>query len=1166
MGKRFIGTKEEKMGFTHLHVHTEYSLLDGAARIRELVSRAKELGMDSLAITDHGNMYGAIAFYKECMKQGIKPIIGMETYVAPNSIYEKQGTRENGHLVLLCKNETGYKNLIKLSSIAFVDGFYYRPRIDYNLLEKHCEGLVCLSACLAGDIPQLLLMNRYDEARRLAKRLQGMFGDDFYIELQNHGIPEQLIVLPRLDALAKELGIKTVATNDIHYVRKEDAEAQDVLLCIQTGHFVDETNRMRMQADEFYLKSEEEMLRRMSGYEEAVRNTAEAAQKCSLTIEFGKRHLPGFTAPDGMTNEQYLRRLCTDGLRRRYGEPTKEHLERLEYELNVIISMGFVDYYLIVWDFIHFAKTHGIPVGPGRGSGAASIAAYAMGITDIDPIRYNLIFERFLNPERVSMPDFDVDFCYERRQEVIEYVKNKYGSDHVAQIVTFGTMAARGAVRDVGRVLRIPYQDVDRIAKLIPQEKDITLSRAAELVPELKNLCETDDSVKRLMMLAIKVEGLPRNTSTHAAGVVISSLPTMELVPLQRNDEAVTTQFTMTELEELGMLKMDFLGLRTLTVIRYCCEYIKQSGGTPPDFDNCNYDDKCVYDLISSGDTVGVFQLESGGMTHFMMQMKPTSLEDIIAGISLYRPGPMDQIPRYIECKQNPGAVKYETELLRPILNATYGCMVYQEQVMQIVRDLAGYSLGRSDLIRRAMSKKKHDVMAQERKNFIYGVEEDGVVKIDGALRRGVSKEAAEKIFDEMMDFASYAFNKAHAACYAVVAYRTALLKCLYPAEFMTALINSYLTAADRVSFYIYYCRKHGIRILPPDINRSEARFSVENGAVRFGLAAIRNVGEGAMNDVLEERSRGGAFSDFSNFLRRTSDGLNKRLLEGLIKAGCFDCFGVSRKYLTAHFEQEFTAAAAERKRLETGQLSLFDFGGDDGGSMMNTVSEADKADMKTEFELDILLRAEKEVLGVYVSGHPLMEYEAALSALTPCIELAEADGSGAIHDNQTVTAGGIIGSLRTRAVKSGAGLMAYAVLEDMSGSIEIAAFPSIYQKYASLIANDKCVAVRGRFSMREDRDNSILIDEIVPLQKGSKNAGEKRLALNFLSDALHLRNAAVELLHRFPGNTEVLFRDAATGKVLLAPRHCCVNCAEELLFELKRMLGEENVKIVRKK
>ena len=566
------------MGFTHLHVHTEYSLLDGAARIRELVSRAKELGMDSLAITDHGNMYGAIAFYKECMKQGIKPIIGMETYVAPNSIYEKQGTRENGHLVLLCKNETGYKNLIKLSSIAFVDGFYYRPRIDYNLLEKHCEGLVCLSACLAGDIPQLLLMNRYDEARRLAKRLQGMFGDDFYIELQNHGIPEQLIVLPRLDALAKELGIKTVATNDIHYVRKEDAEAQDVLLCIQTGHFVDETNRMRMQADEFYLKSEEEMLRRMSGYEEAVRNTAEAAQKCSLTIEFGKRHLPGFTAPDGMTNEQYLRRLCTDGLRRRYGEPTKEHLERLEYELNVIISMGFVDYYLIVWDFIHFAKTHGIPVGPGRGSGAASIAAYAMGITDIDPIRYNLIFERFLNPERVSMPDFDVDFCYERRQEVIEYVKNKYGSDHVAQIVTFGTMAARGAVRDVGRVLRIPYQDVDRIAKLIPQEKDITLSRAAELVPELKNLCETDDSVKRLMMLAMKVEGLPRNTSTHAAGVVISSLPTMELVPLQRNDEAVTTQFTMTELEELGMLKMDFLGLRTLTVIRYCCEYIKRSG------------------------------------------------------------------------------------------------------------------------------------------------------------------------------------------------------------------------------------------------------------------------------------------------------------------------------------------------------------------------------------------------------------------------------------------------------------------------------------------------------------------------------------------------------------------------------------------------------------
>ena len=1155
--------------FAHLHIHTEYSLLDGACRIDQLMERVKECGQTAIACTDHGVMYGCVQFYKAAKKAGIKPIIGCEVYVATRTRFDKVNKIDgNNHLILLCKNETGYKNLIKMVSAGFVEGFYSKPRVDKQLLEQYHEGLICLSACLAGEIPQAILAGDYERAKATALWYRELFGaENYYIELQDHGLKEDTAVLPQLIKLSRETGIPMAATNDAHYLRKEDAKMQSILLCIQTGKTIQDADRMEFQTDEFYVKTTDEMYELFSMVPEACANTAKIAEQCNFDFEFGHTKIPYYKAPDGMDNQAYFEKLCWDGLERRYGPDVPQaNIDRLKYEISVVKTMGYTNYYLIVWDYINFAKSQGIPVGPGRGSGAGSIAAYCVGITDIDPIRYNLIFERFLNPERVSMPDFDVDFCYERRQEVIEYVKNKYGSDHVAQIVTFGTMAARGAVRDVGRVLRIPYQDVDRIAKLIPQEKDITLSRAAELVPELKNLCETDDSVKRLMMLAMKVEGLPRNTSTHAAGVVISSLPTMELVPLQRNDEAVTTQFTMTELEELGMLKMDFLGLRTLTVIRYCCEYIKRSGGTPPDFDNCNYDDKCVYDLISSGDTVGVFQLESGGMTHFMMQMKPTSLEDIIAGISLYRPGPMDQIPRYIECKQNPGAVKYETELLRPILNATYGCMVYQEQVMQIVRDLAGYSLGRSDLIRRAMSKKKHDVMAQERKNFIYGVEEDGVVKIDGALRRGVSKEAAEKIFDEMMDFASYAFNKAHAACYAVVAYRTALLKCLYPAEFMTALINSYLTAADRVSFYIYYCRKHGIKILPPDINRSEARFSVENGAVRFGLAAIRNVGEGAMNDVLEERSRGGAFSDFSNFLRRTSDGLNKRLLEGLIKAGCFDCFGVSRKYLTAHFEQEFTAAAAERKRLETGQLSLFDFGGDDGGSMMNTVSEADKADMKTEFELDILLRAEKEVLGVYVSGHPLMEYEAALSALTPCIELAEADGSGAIHDNQTVTAGGIIGSLRTRAVKSGAGLMAYAVLEDMSGSIEIAAFPSIYQKYASLIANDKCVAVRGRFSMREDRDNSILIDEIVPLQKGSKNAGEKRLALNFLSDALHLRNAAVDLLHRFPGNTEVLFRDAATGKVLLAPRHCCVNCAEELLFELKRMLGEENVKIVRKK
>lgn len=959
------------MSFTHLHVHTEYSLLDGAARISDLVVTAKNLGMQSLAITDHGNMYGTIQFYKTCVKEGIKPIIGMEAYVAPQSISEKTGMRENAHLILLAKNETGYRNLIKLSSIAFVDGFYYRPRIDHQLLETYHEGLICLSACLAGEIPQLLLTNRYSEAQKIAQWYKDLFGEDYYIELQNHGLPEQLIVLPRLNELAKELGIKTVATNDVHYVRKDDAEAQDVLLCIQTGHFVDETNRMCMEAEEFYLKSEEEMRLRMFDYEESIDNTNEVAEKCNLKIEFGKRRLPGFIAPEGFKNPDYLKKLCNDGMYRRYSEPTQEHWDRLNYELEIINRMGFVDYYLIVWDFIRFAKSKGIAVGPGRGSGAASIAAYAMGITDIDPIKYNLTFERFLNPERVSMPDFDVDFCYERRPEVIEYVKNKYGSDHVAQIVTFGTMAARGSVRDVGRVLRIPYQEVDKLVKLIPQMKDMNLKTALEISTELKTLYDTDDHIKRLIDLSLKVEGLPRNTSTHAAGVVISSLPTMELVPLQRNDEAITTQFTMTEIEELGMLKMDFLGLRTLTVIRDCCNYIEEEGKTPPDFNNCNYDDPRVYEMICSGDTTGVFQLESAGMTQFMMQMKPESLEDIIAGISLFRPGPMEQIPRYLEGKHNKNSIEYKTELLRPILKNTYGCMVYQEQVMQIVCDLAGYSLGRSDLIRRAMSKKKHDVMEKERENFINGIVEDGVVKVDGALRRGVSREVAESIFDEMIDFASYAFNKAHAAGYAVLTYRTALLKCLYTVEFITALMNSYISDTDKIIGCIYYARKRNIKLLPPDINRSRAKFSVEKDSIRFGLAAIRNVGEAAIEELLNERSRKGEFINFSDFMRRVG-GMNKRLLEGLIKAGCFDSMGVSRMYLMANYENELTSANAERKRIETGQISFFDY----GETAKELVKEPDTAEMRKEFPLETLLTLEREVIGVYISGHPLMEYE----------------------------------------------------------------------------------------------------------------------------------------------------------------------------------------------
>ena len=1155
------------MSFVHLHVHSEYSLLDGACRIGQLVHAAKELGQEAVAITDHGVMYGVIDFYKAAKKEGIKPILGCEVYVAPRMRTDKthQLDAASNHLVLLCKNETGYQNLMKIVSDAFVTGFYTRPRTDFSVLERYHEGLICLSACLAGEVPQALLRGDYDAAKEVALRYKALFGEDYYIELQDHSLAEQRQILPALVRLAEECGIPLVATNDVHYIDKSDAQAQKVLMAVQMGKTLDDENALFFETEEFYLKSGAQMIELFGQYSGAIENTGRIAQQCNVEIEFGHLHLPVFQLPQGMVAADYLREQVKEGFAHRFPKGEDEAWQRIEFELATIEQMGFVDYFLIVWDFIRYAKEKGIAVGPGRGSAAGSLVSYCLGITDINPLKYNLIFERFLNPERISMPDIDIDFCFERRGEVIDYVADKYGRDHVAQIVTFGTMLARAAIRDTGRALNIPYGEVDTVAKLVPSELGMTLQHALEVSPQLRELRDQSPTVRNLLDMAGRLEGMPRHSSTHAAGVVITKEPLDSYVPLQKSDELLVTQYPMGTLEELGLLKMDFLGLRTLTLLQKASDMIRRH---TPDFtlEGTEPDDAAVYALFTKADTEGVFQFESAGMRAMLLGMKPTCFEDIVAAIALYRPGPMDSIPKYIENKSDPSRVTYASPLLRDILDVTYGCIIYQEQVMAIVRKLGGFSLGRADLVRRAMSKKKHDVMAQERKNFIYGVEEDGVVKIDGALRRGVSKEAAEKIFDEMMDFASYAFNKAHAACYAVVAYRTALLKCLHPAEFMTALINSYLTAADRVSFYIYYCRKHGIKILPPDINRSEARFSVENGAVRFGLAAIRNVGEGAMNDVLEERSRGGAFSDFSNFLRRTSDGLNKRLLEGLIKAGCFDCFGVSRKYLTAHFEQEFTAAAAERKRLETGQLSLFDFGGDDGGSMMNTVSEADKADMKTEFELDILLRAEKEVLGVYVSGHPLMEYEAALSALTPCIELAEADGSGAIHDNQTVTAGGIIGSLRTRAVKSGAGLMAYAVLEDMSGSIEIAAFPSIYQKYASLIANDKCVAVRGRFSMREDRDNSILIDEIVPLQKGSKNAGEKRLALNFLSDALHLRNAAVELLHRFPGNTEVLFRDAATGKVLLAPRHCCVNCAEELLFELKRMLGEENVKIVRKK
>ena len=1148
------------MSFTHLHVHTEYSLLDGAARINDLVKRAAELKMSSLAITDHGCMYGVIDFYNACKKNGVKPILGMEAYVSPNSIYDPPAARSHAHLILLCKNETGYKNLMKLSSIAFVDGFYYKPRIDYDLLEKHREGLICLSACLAGDIPQFLLNEQYDEAKKLALRMKNSFGEDFYIELQNHGIPEQMTVLPRLAALARELGIKTVATNDVHYVERDDAEAQDALLCIQTGHFVDETNRMKMEAEEFYLKSEEEMLNRFSGYEDAVYNTAEVAEKCCVEIELGGRHLPEFHSPEGMDNETYLRKLCNDGMIKRFGrEPAKEYVDRLEYEIGVISKMGFVDYFLIVWDFIHYAKTHGIPVGPGRGSGAASIVAYTLEITDLDPIKYNLLFERFLNPERITMPDIDVDFCYERRQEVIDYVVGKYGADHVAQIITFGTMAARAVVRDVGRVLRIPYNEVDKIAKLIPQMLKITLNQALEMVPELKQLYNENETYKKLIDLSLKLEGLPRHASTHAAGVVISSVPTMELVPLQRNEDSITTQYPMGTLESLGMLKMDFLGLRTLTVIHDCCEFIKQRGEEAPDFSKLGFDDRNVYKLISSGDTIGVFQLESAGMTNFMMQMKPDCFEDVIAGIALFRPGPMEQIPRYLEGKQDSSRITYAHDKLRPILGTTYGCMVYQEQVMQIVRDLAGYSYGRSDLIRRAMSKKKHDVMEKERVNFINGiVEEDGTISVPGAVRNGIPAETANKIFDEMTDFASYAFNKAHAACYAVVAYRTAYLKYHYPVEMMTALINSFIGSADKIADYIYYCRKRGIRILPPDINKSEPHFSVENGAIRFGLVAIRNVGEEAMASLLEERRKNGAFADFSDFLIRT-DGINKRMVEGLIKAGCFDGLGLTRLWLMNNYEDEMNAAAAEKKRRESGQLSLFDmFLGEEEAAALSVSRPSDGK----EFSMNELLSMEKESLGVYISGHPLMEYEATLRLMNmDCKRLSEADGASDLYDNERVSVAGILGGVRTRQTKNG-GLMAYGMIEDMTGQVEFAAFPTVFTKYRELFTADAPVKVTGRLSMREDKSNTIMVDELSPLEKAERY----RLYLRFNGTNSHKRERIVEVLKRYPGSHEVVFFDETTGKQQLAPRELSVSGSESLIEIAQNLLGRENVKFVKLK
>ena len=1142
--------------FVHLHVHTQYSLLDGAARITDLVAKAKELNMNALAITDHGAMYGVIDFYKACVSAGIKPIIGMETYVAPRSMEDRQGAREYAHLVLLAKNDIGYHNLMMLSSQAFLKGFYYKPRIDYDILDEYSEGLVCLSACLAGDIPTMLLEGRDDEAKALAQRLKAIFGEDFYIELQNHGLREQLEVLPKLNDLAKELHIKTVATNDIHYVNKADAEAQDILLCIQTNRFVDDENRMRMSADEFYLKSGDEMKKALFDYQDAIFNTREIADKCNVEIKFGERHLPEFKAPGGVDNETYLRELCLDGIKRRVPDAGQDVYDRIKYELDMIASMGFIDYFLIVKDFIDFARANDIVVGPGRGSGAGSMVAYCLGITGIDSIKYGLPFERFLNPERISMPDIDIDFCFERRQEVIDYVANKYGKDHVAQIITFGTLAARAAVKDVGRALRMPYAEVDRIAKLIPGELNMTLEHAMEVSHELRAQYESDQKMRKLIDLSKKLEGLQRHASTHAAGVVIAARPVSDYVPLQKNDEAITTQFSMNTIEELGLLKIDFLGLRTLTVIRDALKYIEQGGKPAPDLEGLQYDDQSVYDMISRGDTDGVFQLESGGMRRFLTQLRPDCLEDLMAGVSLYRPGPMKQIPRYVEGKHDSSKVKYLHPRLKPILQNTYGCMVYQDQVMRIVRDIAGYSMGRSDLVRRAMSKKKHDVMAKERHNFIYGIEEDGV---PGALKNGVSEATASQIFDEMMDFASYAFNKSHAAPYAVLAYRTAYLKLYYPVEYMTALVNSFLGNADKTAQYIYSIKQMGIKVLPPDINRSQARFSVEGGAIRFGLAAVRNVGEKAVDELIEERSINGSFLDFYDVVKRAPS-INKRMAEALIKVGAFDFSGSRRSQLVSAYEEIMDSASNDRRRRETGQISLFDM----------AIMAADANPYRElpdigEFQRRVILSMEKEMAGVYISGHPLEEFKPELDRLgITASQLSEQDETGAtaVEDGSYVRIGGIITSIRRKPTRSGNGLMGYGLLEDMTGMIEIVAFPSILEKYDSQLVQDNIVCIYGRFNARDEKGNSILIEEITPLVKTSETI---KLYLRFDCHDINLKRRVIDVLSRFPGNIPVILYDAGTQKQSIAPKDRYVNITDGFMEIMESMLGAGNVKLVKR-
>ena len=1066
--------------FVHLHIHSEFSLLDGANRIKDLPVRAKELGMDAMAITDHGVMYGAIDFYKACKKEGIKPIIGCEVYVAPRSRFDKEPNIDNkyNHLIILAKNNQGYKNLSKLVSLGFTEGYYYKPRIDLEILEKYHEGLIVLSGCLAGSVNQALLNGNYEKAEEIALWHKRVFGEDYYIEIQNNGIKEQVLANQRLIELARKLDIPLVATNDAHYLKKEDAYNHEVLLCIQTGKRMSDADRMRFDTDELYVKSPEEMIEYFRAFPDAIENTVKIAEKCNVEFEFGHTILPNYDVPSEYpTHFDFFRKLCDDGIKKRYGEnPSKEILDRAEYEISVIKKMGYVDYFLIVWDFIHYAKTHGISVGPGRGSGAGSIIAYAIEITDIDPMKYDLLFERFLNPERISMPDFDVDFSDTHRQEVIDYVSRKYGNSHVSQIITFGTMAAKMVIRDVARVLDVPYSEADTLAKMIPNELHITIKKALEENKELKEKYDTDETVKKVLDIAMGLEGMPRQASTHACGIVITKEPVDNYVPLYVRDGQISTQYIMTTLEELGLLKMDFLGLRTLTVIQDTIELVKQNRGIDVEFDKDMSDPK-VYKLWQEGKTCGIFQFESQGMTNFMKELQPDCLEDLIAGVSLYRPGPMDQIPRYIKGKKHPGHNEYTHPRLEPILNVTYGCMVYQEQVMQIVRDLAGYSLGRADLVRRAMGKKKLDVMAKEREIFIHGqVDENGNVVVPGCVRNGIDEESANKIFDEMAEFAKYAFNKSHAACYAVVAYRTAYLKAYYPAEFMAATLNSFLGNLDKIPQYIDECKSLGISILKPEINKSYSKFTVEDGKIRFGLGSIKNVGIAPVESIVKERTENGEYESFTNFCERIADeGVNKKCIESLIKAGAFDEFEQTRSTLLASFEGIIDSIQSEKKKGLAGQVSMFDLGTESQKEELNEMKYT--FEEHEELPTKELLSLEKEMLGIYISGHPLEKLRNQIEMQTNIntIELKKLgeqmttnldednlqiqNEKPKYHDGQNVKYAGIITSIKKKYTKNNK-IMAFVTIEDLYGTAEVIVFENAYLKAGKSLVEENIVMV----------------------------------------------------------------------------------------------------------